>query len=137
MNSGISSQMVWVVTGVYNCGPMYFVQLTGFERYVDLSGASAGLGLELTLAILARGDKVVASARSEQTLLDLRKLYPERFTFLQLDVTDTFEAIQAKAKQAAAVWGRIDVLINNAGYSIVGTIEEARLVSPKVNCFLR
>lgn len=100
-----------------------------------MAGASAGLGHELTLAILARGDRVVASARSDQTLLGLKDRYPEAFTFLQLDVTDTFEAIQGKAKQAAAVWGRIDVLVNNAGYSIVGTVEEAKFVAPQDQVF--
>ena len=61
-------------------------------------------------------------------LLDLQKTYPDTFSFLQLDVTDNFETIAVKAKQAAAVWGRIDVIVNNAGYSIVGTVEEAGFV---------
>ncbi|KAF8510280.1 hypothetical protein JB92DRAFT_2941491 [Gautieria morchelliformis] len=92
-----------------------------------ITGSSAGLGHELTLAILARGDRVVASARSNGTLLPLQKTYPETFSFLQLDIKDTFEAISAKAKQAVAVWGRVDVLVNNAGYSVIGTVEESRV----------
>ena len=87
------------------------------------------MGRELTLAILARGDRVIASARSNATVLsDLQINYPDTFSFLQLDITETFEEIVTKAKEAVAVWGRIDVLVNNAGYSMVGTVEEARLV---------
>lgn len=72
---------------------------------------------------------MIATARSHATtLLDLQKGYPNTFSFLQLDITDPFEVIVTKAQEAVAVWGRIDVLVNNAGYSMVGTVEEARLV---------
>lgn len=91
---------------------------------MDASGTSAGLGRELALAALSRGDKVIATARSSEKLMDLQESYQETFSFLQLDVTETFESLSAKAKQAVAVWGQIDVLVNNAGYSVIGTIEE-------------
>lgn len=88
-------------------------------------GASSGLGRELALAALSRGDKVIATGRSVDKLRDLQEAHPDSCRVLQLDVTDTFDSLSAKAKEAVALWGRLDVLVNNAGYGLFGTIEES------------
>ncbi|KAF8580265.1 NAD(P)-binding protein [Ramaria rubella] len=92
-----------------------------------ITGTSAGLGRELAVVALSRGDRVIGTARCHDKVMDLESAFPETFHSLQLDVTDTFETISAKAKQAVAIWGYVDVLVNNAGYSIIGTIEESRV----------
>ncbi|KAF8510258.1 hypothetical protein JB92DRAFT_3083634 [Gautieria morchelliformis] len=84
-----------------------------------------GLGRELALAVLSRGDNVIATAHSMETLEVLQASHPDQCSVLQLDVTDTFDSLSAKAKAAVAVWGRVDVLVNNAGHGLMGTVEEA------------
>lgn len=74
-------------------------------------------------AILARGDRVVATARSVEKIKHLEE-NPNCKT-LQLDVTDTFENIQKVANEAIALWGRVDVVVNNAGVGSPGISEEA------------
>ncbi|KAF8584869.1 NAD(P)-binding protein [Ramaria rubella] len=90
-----------------------------------ITGTSTGLGRELALSALARGDKVIATARSTESVKDLQSLYPDTCRILQLDVTDTFARISAKANEAVDIWGRIDVVVNNAGHALVATVEEA------------
>jgi len=84
---------------------------------------SSGLGRDLALAALKRGDKVIATgrARSIQKLEDLKR---EGADTLELDVTSSLEILHEVAKKAVAIHGRIDVLVNNAGYILVGAIEE-------------
>ena len=79
---------------------------------MSIPGASQGFGRILTGLALARGDRVIAAARHHEKIKDLES---EACQTLQLDVTDGFEIIQAKAQQAMDVWGRVDVLVNNAG----------------------
>lgn len=64
-----------------------------------------------------------------EKLRGIKASHPDQCTTLQLDVTDTFESLSVKAKEALAVWGRLDVLVNNAGHGMFGTIEEAGCVS--------
>ena len=85
------------------------------------TGTSAGFGRILTRTVLARGDLVIASARS---LDKIKHLESDTCKTLQLDVTDSEEAIKAKAVEALAVWGRIDVVVNNAGVGAPGIAEE-------------
>jgi NAD(P)-dependent dehydrogenase (short-subunit alcohol dehydrogenase family) len=88
-----------------------------------ITGASRGFGREWTIAALDRGDKVAATARDTTTLDDLVERFGEALLPLKLDVTDRdsdFEAVQ----QAAAHFGRLDVVINNAGYGQFGMVEE-------------
>lgn len=78
--------------------------------------------------MLARGDKVVATARTLDKLNDLQESHSEQCRILQLDVTDSFDILSGKAKEAISMWGRVDVLVNNAGHGLMGTIEEAGCV---------
>jgi NAD(P)-dependent dehydrogenase (short-subunit alcohol dehydrogenase family) len=88
-----------------------------------ITGASSGFGRAFAAHALAHGYNVVATARNVSTLQALVEQAPQRVLALKLDVTDA--AGVNEAMQAAVVrFGRIDVLINNAGYAIVGALEE-------------
>jgi NAD(P)-dependent dehydrogenase (short-subunit alcohol dehydrogenase family) len=88
-----------------------------------ITGASRGFGREWTEAALERGDSVAATARNVETLDDLTAQYPRTFLGLRLDVDDR-EADFAAVKAAHDRFGRLDVVINNAGYGHFGMIEE-------------
>jgi NAD(P)-dependent dehydrogenase (short-subunit alcohol dehydrogenase family) len=88
-----------------------------------ITGVSRGFGREWALAALERGDSVAGTARDLSTLDDLVSKYPDTFLAIQLDVTDRagdFAAIQ----QTADRFGRLDIVVNNAGYGQFGMIEE-------------
>jgi NAD(P)-dependent dehydrogenase (short-subunit alcohol dehydrogenase family) len=87
-----------------------------------ITGSSRGLGRALTEAVLAKGDKVAATARQPKLLDDLVSKYPQEILPLQLDVTNKKE-ITAAVEQAVKHFGRIDVLVNNAGFGVVGAAE--------------
>jgi len=89
-----------------------------------ITGASRGFGRVWAEAALERGDKVAATARNVDSLARLKEKYGERVLTLELDVTKPGQAATAVA-QAHAHFGRLDIVLNNAGYSLVGTIEEA------------
>ncbi|KAG6867739.1 hypothetical protein C0993_011770 [Termitomyces sp. T159_Od127] len=93
-----------------------------------ITGTSSGLGRELVLAALHRGDKVIATARA-RSLNKLIDLEAEGADILELDVTDTLDNLREVARRAVEIHGRVDVLINNAGYLLVGAIEENTYVS--------
>ncbi|KAG6815785.1 hypothetical protein H0H87_011378 [Tephrocybe sp. NHM501043] len=95
-----SSQLVWLITGT-----------------------STGLGRDLTLAALKRGDKVIATARA-RSLSKLDDLKVRGADTIELDVTAPLEVLQKIAKEAVAIYGQVDVIVNNAGYILVGAIEE-------------
>ena len=88
-----------------------------------ITGASRGLGLEITRAALERGDLVVAAARNPQSIVHALG-GQERLLPVALDVTN---GLQAEAAVSAALkrFGRIDVLVNNAGRGLLGAVEEA------------
>ncbi|EKM56916.1 uncharacterized protein PHACADRAFT_208084 [Phanerochaete carnosa HHB-10118-sp] len=86
-----------------------------------ITGTSTGLGKALAEVVLSRGDRVIATARSLDTIKHLES--PSCKT-LQLDITDSFDAIQAKVKEGFDVWDRVDVLVNNAGLGSLGITEE-------------
>jgi NAD(P)-dependent dehydrogenase (short-subunit alcohol dehydrogenase family) len=88
-----------------------------------ITGTSRGFGREWAIAALDRGDKVVATARSLASLDDLVGQYGEAILPIELDVTDRAADIAAVAT-AHAHFGRIDIVVNNAGYGHFGMIEE-------------
>jgi NAD(P)-dependent dehydrogenase (short-subunit alcohol dehydrogenase family) len=88
-----------------------------------VTGGSKGFGREFVLAALERGDKVAATARNTDTLSDLVEKYGDAVLPLTLDVTDRDQAFEA-VKSAHETFGRLDVVINNAGYGLFGAVEE-------------
>ncbi|WP_118972950.1 SDR family NAD(P)-dependent oxidoreductase [Taibaiella koreensis] len=94
------------------------------SKTIFITGASRGFGKLWAGALLQRGDKVVATARNLSALDDLVAQYGDNILPLQLDVNDRSAGFAAIAK-AKEHFGSIDVLINNAGYGLFGTIEEA------------
>ncbi|WP_433434853.1 oxidoreductase [Nonomuraea sp. CA-141351] len=98
--------------------------LSGDESRVWLiTGASSGLGLALAEAVLDHGGQVVATARDPQRLDDLTGRYPGQAIATRLDVTDPDEA-SAAVGDGLAAFGRLDVVVNNAGYGLFGALEE-------------
>ena len=88
-----------------------------------VTGSSRGLGREIAKAVLASGDRLVATARDPRQLEDIVREYPERAMALALDVTRADDASGA-ARAAVERFGRIDVLVNNAGYANTSAIED-------------
>lgn len=84
-----------------------------------ITGANRGLGRALTEAALDAGHVVIATVRGEHSLRD-----HERLTVMMLDVRDR-AAAQATVERAVGLHGGIDVLVNNAGYGLIGAVEEA------------
>ncbi|MGW5662741.1 oxidoreductase [Streptomyces sp. NPDC003758] len=88
-----------------------------------VTGASSGLGRAITDAAVGAGDVVVAAARRTEALADLVSAYPDQVEAVALDVTDT-AAAQTVVRDVVDRHGRIDVLVNNAGRTHVGAVEE-------------
>jgi NAD(P)-dependent dehydrogenase (short-subunit alcohol dehydrogenase family) len=91
-----------------------------------ITGTSSGFGLALARAALAAEDQVVATARRPETLESLVDEAPDRVAPVRLDVTRPQE-ITAAVTAALERFGRIDVLVNNAGYGTVGAVEELNI----------
>ena len=87
-----------------------------------ITGSSRGLGLALAQAVLAKGHRLVATARNPEHLADLASTYGDHVRVVALDVTDA-TAARASVATAVSAFGRIDVVVNNAGYANVGSIE--------------
>lgn len=88
-----------------------------------VTGSSRGLGRDIVEAALAAGDSVVATARKPADLNALVAQYGDRIVPLPLDVTDA-TAAHAAVIQAKKHFGRIDVVVNNAGYANTASIED-------------
>lgn len=88
-----------------------------------ITGTSSGFGRILAEEALAKGDMVIATARKPEVLQDLVEKYPQTARAIKLDVTLEVDAKNAIA-EAVKEFGRIDVLVNNAGYALVGAVEE-------------
>jgi NAD(P)-dependent dehydrogenase (short-subunit alcohol dehydrogenase family) len=88
-----------------------------------ITGAGRGFGLEFAKAALQRGDQVAATARNTSALDELVSAHGEAVLPLQLDVTDR-DAAFAAVQQAQEKFGRLDVVVNNAGYGLFGAVEE-------------
>ncbi|MDM8177838.1 MULTISPECIES: SDR family NAD(P)-dependent oxidoreductase [Olivibacter] len=89
-----------------------------------ITGTSRGFGRVWAEAALARGDKVAATARKLESIADLKDKYGEQVLTVALDVTKP-DQVKEAVTAAHAHFGRLDIVLNNAGYSLVGTIEEA------------
>ncbi|QNL51786.1 SDR family NAD(P)-dependent oxidoreductase [Olivibacter sp. SDN3] len=87
-----------------------------------VTGASKGLGLTLVKALLARDYQVVATSRKRQSLIDAIG-NSGNFLALEMDLTNNDDVVK-KIETAVNHFGRIDVVVNNAGYSQIGTLEE-------------
>ena len=88
-----------------------------------VTGSSRGFGRQFVQAALERGDKVAATARNTDSLADLVAAHGEAVLPLKLDVTDKAAAFEA-VKQAHEHFGRLDVIVNNAGHGLFGAVEE-------------
>ncbi|AMM19765.1 short-chain dehydrogenase [Frondihabitans sp. PAMC 28766] len=89
-----------------------------------ITGTSSGLGREMTRQLLAEGHRVAATLRRPEALDDLRAEYGDRLWVAALDVTDTL-AVRDVVDRAFADLGTIDVVVNNAGYGVFASVEEA------------
>src|SRR6187402_2626718 len=89
-----------------------------------VTGSSRGIGRKLAEAVLAAGDRLVATARNPEALRDLVAAYPERTLAVALDVCSAASAREAVAA-AVARFGRLDVVVNNAGYANISSVEDA------------
>ncbi|OCH87968.1 NAD(P)-binding protein [Obba rivulosa] len=109
------------------------------QRVWMITGASQGLGRELVLAAIARGDKAIATGRNLQRLQELERISNENQSgtgdvadrpsrgecrALQLDITADVSELKQKAATALSFFGRVDVLVNNVGRGMVGVVEE-------------
>jgi NAD(P)-dependent dehydrogenase (short-subunit alcohol dehydrogenase family) len=88
-----------------------------------ITGSSRGLGRNFAEAALSRGDKVAATARNTESLDELVAAHGDAVLALRMDVTDK-AAVFESVKRAKEHFGRLDVIVNNAGYAQVGAVEE-------------
>jgi NAD(P)-dependent dehydrogenase (short-subunit alcohol dehydrogenase family) len=87
-----------------------------------ITGSSRGLGRSLTAQVLAKGDLVAATARNIEALKDFVEKYPDQVLPIMLDVTD-YDQVNLAVEAAIEHFGKIDVLVNNAGFGIIGAAE--------------
>lgn len=102
------------------------------EKVWFVTGASRGFGRIWTEAALARGDKVAATARGAAALDDLSRKFGGNVLPLALDVTD-HDAVVAAVNAAHRHFGRLDVVLTNAGYGLTGAFEETALDEVRAN----
>lgn len=88
-----------------------------------ITGASRGFGRIWVEAALSRGDRVAAAVRNPTSLADLAEQYGDALLVLSLDVTDR-DGVTRAVTEAAARFGRLDVVLNNAGHGCMGAVEE-------------
>lgn len=88
-----------------------------------ITGASSGLGQQMTRVLLERGDRVVATGRRTEPFVALKQAHGERLRVARFDITDT-AALRSAVDDAFAACGRIDVVVSNAGYGLFGAAEE-------------
>jgi NAD(P)-dependent dehydrogenase (short-subunit alcohol dehydrogenase family) len=88
-----------------------------------ITGCSSGLGKALARVVLEEGDRVFATARDAATVAGLAAEFPDRCRVAELDLTQA-SRIPELVAEAVGHFGRIDVLVNNSGYGVVGALEE-------------
>jgi NAD(P)-dependent dehydrogenase (short-subunit alcohol dehydrogenase family) len=99
------------------------IETLSMSKVWFITGSARGLGRAFTEVVLEAGHLVAATARKPEQLADLVKTYGDRVRTVRLDVTSPAEGQQAVAA-AKEAFGRIDVVVNNAGYGFVGAFEE-------------
>jgi NAD(P)-dependent dehydrogenase (short-subunit alcohol dehydrogenase family) len=97
--------------------------MTTIPKVWFITGCSSGLGRALAARVLAKGDRVVAAAREPADCAALADAHPDSCRVLPLDLTDFARAKRA-VPEAAEAFGRLDVVVNNAGCGLLGAIEE-------------
>jgi NAD(P)-dependent dehydrogenase (short-subunit alcohol dehydrogenase family) len=88
-----------------------------------ITGSNVGLGRSITEAALGAGDKVIATTRKPASLAELQQQYGDQLHVAQVDVTD-FGQIKAAVAAGVAAFGRIDVVVSNAGFGGIGSLED-------------
>jgi len=88
-----------------------------------ITGCSTGFGRELVKVAISRGDRVAATVRKAEQLKELEALSPGNIKAFLMDVTHSIQVGEA-IKGAATYFGRLDIIVNNAGYGSIGPIEE-------------
>ncbi len=104
--------------------------ISGNKKVWFITGTSRGFGRVWADAALKRGDLVAATARNLDSISDLKEKYGESVLTLPLDVTKP-DQVKTAVEKAYAHFGRLDIVLNNAGYSLVGTIEESTIEEVK------
>jgi NAD(P)-dependent dehydrogenase (short-subunit alcohol dehydrogenase family) len=97
-----------------------------------ITGASSGMGLALTEAALQRGDNVVASSRHLAPLKKLADAHPDHLQLAAVDIREQSQ-IEDAVKQGLDRFGRLDVVVNSAGYGVFGAIEEVSDAQARAN----
>ena len=93
------------------------------QRTCFITGINSGFGRHMTEQLLQRGDRVAGTVRQLDAVADLKSAHGDLLWLAHLDVTDTDE-VHAVVGRAFAELGSIDVVINNAGYGLMGPAEE-------------
>jgi NADP-dependent 3-hydroxy acid dehydrogenase YdfG len=125
-----NTSRVWLITGcilicIFSFVVAYFQQIHFWLTYslCEQTGCSSGFGQRLAKSALARGDRVIATARVVE---NIKIPSSPNLSLLPLDVTAGSEIINATLNKAAKIWGQVDVLVNNAGVGLLGLLEEGR-----------
>jgi NAD(P)-dependent dehydrogenase (short-subunit alcohol dehydrogenase family) len=121
-----ASEKVRTVYGLVNCWLPMGRRKRIMSKVWIITGASRGLGRAFTEAVLEAGDRVVATARNPEQLVELEGRYSGRVCTVALDVTNEAQA-KAACEAAIASFGGLDVLVNNAGYGYVSPVEDTSL----------
>ncbi|KAG0697674.1 NAD(P)-binding protein [Suillus ampliporus] len=96
---------------------------TRINEAIQVTGSSSGFGRSMTELLLKNGNRVIATLRRKEALSDLAEQYPSsQLLIVQMDVVNSSEVTAAFAK-AKDVFGRVDVVFNNAGIAIIGEME--------------
>src|SRR5437764_1217710 len=98
-------------------------EVTFMSKVFLVTGSSRGLGRAIAEGVLAAGHRLVATARTPARLDDLVAQYGDRVLPVELDVTD-HPAAQAAVRAAVDTFGRLDVVVNNAGYANLAAVED-------------
>jgi len=96
-----------------------------------ITGCSSGIGRGIAKAVLENGDRAVVTARNIESVQDIISAYPNTALALTLDITNN-DSIHLAVQSALSVFGRIDVLVNNAGYGYRSSVEEGTVEDVKV-----